>query len=141
MASPADSHLSPADTGAVRLDIEDPSLNAEGGGETEPLRAEDSGKNEKIDYVLVYERCPEEENKDEDSKRMADDLAGMRKQFETSLGKEGAGLILTYPEPEQMKRPLVSSRLFVLKVKSGAPNQEKKRLKWRCTCFPYLNLV
>ena len=80
-------------------------------GKTEPLHTEDSGTNWKIDYVLVYEKCAEEENKDEKSKNNADELVRKRNDFERSLS-EKAKLKLFYPKQEPMKRHTVSSGLF-----------------------------
>lgn len=59
-------------------------------------------------YVLVYERCPEDENKDEESKERAEVLEIMREEFEKSLSK--AGLILQYHKIPD-KRRLVSTKL------------------------------
>ncbi|XP_032221069.1 anoctamin-4 isoform X2 [Nematostella vectensis] len=43
----------------------------------------------KIDYVLVFERCEEEESKNEDSKAKAADLAKKREDFEKALEEKG----------------------------------------------------
>jgi len=70
------------------------------------LCSEDPKPDRIIDYVLVYERCPEDENKDEESKERAEVLEIMREEFEKSLSK--AGLILEYHKIPD-KRRLVST--------------------------------
>ena len=123
----AASSLDSADPKVVEIDMEpsdmEPSQHAED-DETEPLhRATDADEN--IDYVLVYERCPEEEEKD---KQRAKDLQTMRENFEKSL--EDAGLKLTYPDPIPEKRQLVSSWLFLVKNK-----QTNKQTNKNCLSF------
>lgn len=114
MATPAcASHLYPADPNVVRVDMEEPSSQLED-DETTPLRTEDSIPNADIDYVLVYERCPEEEDKDEESKEEAKALDGMRKRFEKSL--TDARLILEHPDAIPDKRQLVSLKCFCFHI-------------------------
>ena len=112
----AASNLDSADPKVVEIDME-PSLHVED-DETKPLhRTMDADEN--IDYVLVYERCQEEEEKD---KQTAKDLQTMREKFETSLVE--AGLELTHPDPVPEKRQLViiSSWLFLVKNKQTNKN-------------------
>lgn len=42
-----------------------------------------------IDYVLVYETCKEEEEKDQESKKEAEALAKLRRSYEKRLQKNG----------------------------------------------------
>lgn len=89
----------------VKIDMEEKSVQ-EGGDETKLLHTEESIPNAENDYVLVYERCSEEEDKDEESKEAAEDLVGMRTKFEKSL-KE-AGLIINRYSEEHATRHVVS---------------------------------
>lgn len=83
------------DDGDVLLEMVEPSFNSKDGKPT-GLHLEDAGANKKIDYVLVYERCQEKENKDEEDKEKAEKHEGMRRAYEASL--ESAGLLLERKE-------------------------------------------
>lgn len=48
----------------------------------------DSGGH-KIDYVLVYERCPEDEEKDDEDAKKAEEHEEKREAFEKALEEEG----------------------------------------------------
>lgn len=48
----------------------------------------DSGGH-KIDYVLVYERCPEDEEKDDEKAKKAEEHEEKREAFEKALEEEG----------------------------------------------------
>ena len=99
------------DTKTVRIDVDDPPVH-KGDEESDRLFVEDHRTNakRKIDYVLVYETCQEEEDTAEDKipafKERARNHENMRKRFETSL-KE-AGLELDSPDPQETSRDLVS---------------------------------
>lgn len=108
----AASSLDSADPEVVEIDME-PSQHIEDDA-TKPLhRTMDADEN--FDYVLVYERCQEEEERDDKSRTTADKLQEMRNEFEENLRK--AGLELRKPEPEKTTRQLVSSWLFSVKTK------------------------
>ena len=100
MATP-DSCLDPTDSSIVKLEIEEPSLHSEDDANVRLY------SDRKIDYVLVYERCPEDEDKDDESKERAKELETMRNKFEESL--RNVGLILEYPDEIPDVRQLVSS--------------------------------
>lgn len=87
MAQPV-SYTKAPDDGDVLLEMVEPSFHAKGSEPKEP--------NKKIDYALVYERCEEKENKDEEAKEKAQKLEGMRKSFEASL--DSAGLVIERKE-------------------------------------------
>lgn len=87
MAQPV-SYTKAPDDGDVLLEMVEPSFHAKG---SEPKKP-----NKKIDYALVYERCEEKENKDEEAKEKAQKLEGMRKSFEASL--DSAGLVIERKE-------------------------------------------
>lgn len=87
MAQPV-SYTKAPDDGDVLLEMVEPSFHAKG--------SEPKGPNKKIDYALVYERCEEKENKDEEAKEKAQKLEGMRKSFEASL--DSAGLVIERKE-------------------------------------------
>ena len=95
------------DTKTVRIDVDDPPVHT-GDEESDRLFVEDHRTNakRKIDYVLVYETCQEEEDKIPAFKTRARNHENMRKRFETSL-KE-AGLELDSPDPQETSRDLVS---------------------------------
>lgn len=94
MAQPL-SYTKAPDDGDVLLEMVEPSFHAKG-SEPKGLYLEDAGPNKKIDYALVYERCEEKENKDEEAKEKAQKLEGMRKSFEASL--DSAGLVIERKE-------------------------------------------
>ena len=111
----AATNLDSADPDVVKIDIKEPSQNSEH-DETEPLQsAMDTDEN--IDYVLVYERCQEEEERDDESRERAETLQKMRVEFEKNLKK--AGLKLTKLEPEIKTRELVRSWLFLVKTQTN----------------------
>lgn len=91
MAKPVSYTKTPEDDDVI-LEMVEPSFQAKRASETTGLYFERSGSNKKVDYVLVYERCVEKENEDEESKEKAQKLEGMRTAFEESLKK--AGLII-----------------------------------------------
>lgn len=89
MAKPVSYTKTPEDED-VTLEMVEPSIKPRGGGqEAVGLYFERSGSKKKIDYVLVYERCQEEEDEDEESRAKSEKLEEMRKAFETSLDKAG----------------------------------------------------
>lgn len=90
MAKPV-SYTKAQDDDNVVLEMVEPSFNAkdDGGGEPMGLYFERNRSKKKIDYVLVYERCEEKEDKDEDSRAKAEKLEEMRKAFEASLDESG----------------------------------------------------
>lgn len=109
MAQPVSYKKAPND-GDVLLEMVEPSFHAKG-SEPKGMYLEDAGPNKKIDYVLVYERCQEKENKDEEAKEKAEKLEDMRRSFEASL--ESAGLVIErkdHPLPQDPK----TKRHFVL---------------------------
>lgn len=91
MAKPVSYTKTPEDDDVI-LEMVEPSFQAKRASETTGLYFERAGSNKKVDYVLVYERCEEKENEDEESKEKAQKLEGMRTAFEESLKK--AGLII-----------------------------------------------
>ena len=106
-------NLDSGDPNDVTIDLEETSQHTEDDA-TNPLQsAMDADEN--IDYVLVYERCQEEEKRDE-SREKAETRQKMRDEFEESL--KIAGLELTKLEPEKTKRELVSSRLSEKQTKT-----------------------
>ena len=94
MAQPVSYKKAP-DDGDVLLEMVEPSFHAKG-SEPKGLYLEEAGPNKKIDYALVYERCQEKENKNDEAKEKAEKLEGMRKSFEASL--ESAGLVIERKE-------------------------------------------
>ena len=116
MAQPLSYAKAPGD-GDVLLEMVEPSFHAKS-SELKGLYLEDTGANEKIDYVLVYERCQEKEDKDNEAKEKADKLEGMRKSFEASL--ESAGLVI---ERKEHTLPQVRPS-FVVAVKTRLPQKD-----------------
>ena len=117
MAKPVSYTKTPEDDEVV-LEMVEPSFNARGGGETIGMYFERDGSKKKIDYVLVYERCQEKEDEDDESREKAENLEGMRKSFEASI--ENAGLII-----DRVERPssTVSSSLYNFFFKFAALSQ------------------
>lgn len=91
MAKPVSYTKTPEDEDVI-LEMVEPSFRGKGGEETIGLYFERDGAKKKIDYVLVYERCQEKEDKDEESREDAEKAENMRKAFEASL--ESAGLLI-----------------------------------------------
>ena len=106
MTKPVSYTKSPDDN--VVFEVVEPSFNAKSGGETIRLYFERDGSKKKIDYVLVYERCQEKEDKNDESREKAENLEGSRKSFEASI--KNAGLIT-----KRVERPssTVSSSLYI----------------------------
>lgn len=94
MAQPV-SYTKAPDDGDVLLEMVEPSFHAKR-REPKGLYLEDVGPNKKVDYALVYERCQEKENKDDEAKDKAEKLEGMRQAFEASL--KSAGLVIERKE-------------------------------------------
>ena len=92
----------------VILEMAEPSFDASGSDEPIGLHFERDGLKRKIDYVLVYERCPEKEDEDDESREEAQKLEGMRKAFEESI--ENAGLMI-----ERIERPSTTVGVFDLR--------------------------
>ena len=102
-----DFRMASPDTKTVRIDVDDPPVHT-GDEESDRLFVEDHRTNakRKIDYVLVYETCQEEEDKIPAFKERARNHENMRKRFETSL--KDAVLELDSPDPQETSRDLVS---------------------------------
>lgn len=94
MAKPV-AYTKTPDDADVLLEMVEPSFTAKA-AQTKGLHLEHAGSSQKIDYVLVYERCEEKENEDDDAKEEAKKHEEMRKAFETSLAD--AGLIIERSE-------------------------------------------
>ncbi|KXJ26647.1 anoctamin-4 isoform X2 [Exaiptasia diaphana] len=75
-----------ADEDDVLLDMDNQNGN---NSSAKPIGLHFNDGGEKIDYVLVYERNPEEENEDEEKAALADILEEKRKAFEKVLQDEG----------------------------------------------------
>ena len=89
MAKPVSYTKTPEDED-VTLEMVEPSIKPKSDGDgTVGLYFERSGSKKKIDYVLVYERCQEKEDEDEESRAKSEKLEEVRKAFETSLDKAG----------------------------------------------------
>lgn len=63
-----------------------------------------------IDYVLVYETCKEEEEKDQETKKEAETLAKLRRSYEKRLQKKG--LILQHKTITADKVFLIIKSMF-----------------------------
>ena len=96
-AKPVSYTKTPEDEDVI-LEMVEPSFKEKNGAETIGLHFERAGSKKKIDYVLVYERCQEKEDEDEESRAEAEKLEGMRKAFEDSI--KNAGLLV-----ERVERP------------------------------------
>lgn len=92
----------------VILEMAEPSFDTSGSDEPIGLHFERDGLKRKIDYVLVYERCPEKEDEDDESREEAQKREGMRKAFEESI--ENAGLMI-----ERIERPSTTVGVFDLR--------------------------
>ena len=97
MAKPI-SYVKTQNDDEVILEMAEPSFDTNNSDEPIGLYFERDGSKRKIDYVLVYERCREKEDEDDDSREEARKLEGMRKAFEESIGN--AGLMI-----ERVDRP------------------------------------
>lgn len=124
MAEPISYKITPND-GDVLLEMVEPSFHAKG-SEPKGMYLEDAGPNKKIDYVLVYERCQEKENKDEEAKEKAEKLEDMRRSFEASL--ESAGLVI-----ERKDHPLPQ-------VRPSLAEAVKTRLVQKCILLVSLEI-
>ena len=93
MAHPVSFKKNPDDAD-VLLEMVEPSFHSKD-GKPKGLYMDGAGS-KKIDYVLVYERCQEKENKDEEDKQKAEKHEGMRQAFEASL--KSAGLLIEHKE-------------------------------------------
>ena len=125
-----DVHLCHADRSHIKLDIGE-SHSDEGNQSTPLCRAQDA--TQYYDYVLVYERCQREEEKDDQCKKRAENLEKMRNQFEESLKR--ADLKLTKLDPVPTTRQLVRSPPFLVAIRYFFP-----KLSDICTsflCHPY----
>ena len=100
MAKPVSYTKTPEDEDVI-LEMVEPSFRGKGGEETIGLYFERDGAKKKIDYVLVYERCQEKEDKNEESRQDAEKAKNMRKAFEASL--ESAGLLIERVERQCSK--------------------------------------
>ena len=96
MAKPISYTKAQNDADDVLIEMVEPSFHAKGSESPKGLYLEGAGTNKKIDYVLVYERCEEKENKDDQTKEKATKLEEMRNAFEASL--ESSGLIIEHQE-------------------------------------------
>ncbi|CAH3023696.1 unnamed protein product [Porites evermanni] len=121
-------YMASPDTKTVRIDVDDPPVYT-GDEESDRLFVEEHRTNakRKIDYVLVYETCQEEEDKIPTFKTRARNHENMRKRFETSL-KE-AGLELDSPDPQETSRDLVSHDLLenLDKIKPMSKDAKSRR--------------
>ena len=89
MAKPVSYTKTPEDED-VTLEMVEPSIKPKSDGDgAVGLYLERSGSKKKIDYVLVFERCQEKEDEDEESRAKSEKLEEVRKAFETSLDKAG----------------------------------------------------
>lgn len=107
MAKPV-AYTKTTEDGDILLNMVEPSFHSKQ-TETKGLYLDDAGSRKKIDYVLVYERCEEKENKDEEAKEEANKHEEMRRAYEESLAN--AGLILERSEciSSQVSDDLVDS--------------------------------
>lgn len=69
----------------VLLEME--ARNADGADSNLGMQFTDGAKD--IHYILVYERCEESENKDENTKAKADEQVKQRENFEKEIVNEG----------------------------------------------------
>lgn len=111
MAKPISYAKTPEDDHQIILEMAEPSFNTKNDDEPIGLHFERMGLKRKIDYVLVYERCQEKEDEDDESREKAQKLEGMRKAFEDSI--ESTGLMIERAERLSPTDPKVK-RHFVL---------------------------
>ena len=93
MAHPVSFKKNPDDAD-ILLEMVEPSFHSKD-GKPKGLYMDGAGS-KKIDYVLVYERCQEKENKDDDDRQKSEKHEGMRQAFEASL--KSAGLLIEHKE-------------------------------------------